>query len=77
MGAVRAEGRPDAPILFTDPLAAAPRGVDAKALLRISALRRVVIARNAAAADFAITPAPAEYPYEAAETAAAPPVQGD
>ncbi len=54
LGAMIADGKLDVLIFFSDPLTAMPHDVDVKALLRISTLEQVVIACNAATADFVV-----------------------
>ena len=54
LGAMIAEGRLDVLIFFTDPLTSMPHDVDVKALTRIATLEQVVMACNAATADFIV-----------------------
>ena len=54
LGAMIAESRLDVLILITDPLTSMPHDVDVKALTRIATLEQVVMACNAASADFVI-----------------------
>ena len=71
LGAMIAEGRLDMLIFFTDPLTAMPHDVDVKALTRIATLGQVVMARNAASADFVIASSLLDVAYapERGETA--------
>lgn len=63
LGAMIADGALDVLIFFTDPLTAMPHDVDVKALLRISTLEQVVIACNAATADFIVASDMLDQPY--------------
>lgn len=54
LGAMIAEERLDVLIFFTDPLTSMPHDVDVKALTRIATLEQVVMACNAATADFIV-----------------------
>ncbi|RYH09363.1 methylglyoxal synthase [Tropicimonas sp. IMCC6043] len=71
LGAMIADGQLDILIFFTDPLTAMPHDVDVKALTRIATLEQVVMACNAATADFVIASSLFEHPYspEAEEAA--------
>lgn len=71
LGAMIAEGRLDMLIFFTDPLTAMPHDVDVKALTRIATLGQVVMACNAASADFVIASSLLDIDYapERGETA--------
>lgn len=51
LGAMIAEGRLDALIFFTDPLAAMPHDVDVKSLLRLAVLYDVPLAMSPRTAD--------------------------
>ncbi len=72
LGAMIAEDRLDVLIFFIDPLAALPHDVDVKALLRISALRQVVVAANRATADFVIASRLLDADYDKNPTDRAP-----
>ncbi|MDV7142960.1 methylglyoxal synthase [Tropicimonas sp. TH_r6] len=54
LGAMIADDKLDVLIFFTDPLTAMPHDVDVKALTRIATLEQVVMACNAATADFIV-----------------------
>ena len=54
IGAMICEEKLDALIFFVDPLSPMPHDVDVKALTRIATLEQVVMACNAASADFVI-----------------------
>ncbi len=54
LGAMIADDKLDVLIFFTDPLTAMPHDVDVKALTRIATLEQVVMACNAATADFVV-----------------------
>lgn len=71
IGAMIAEGRLDVLIFFNDPLTAMPHDVDVKALLRISTLEQVVVACNAATADFIVASDMMGTPYSPVEDEAA------
>ncbi|SDI37264.1 methylglyoxal synthase [Aliiruegeria lutimaris] len=64
LGAMIAEGRLDVLIFFTDPLTSMPHDVDVKALTRIATLEQVVMACNAASADFVIASDMIDAEYE-------------
>lgn len=67
LGAMIAEGRLDVLIFFTDPLTAMPHDVDVKALTRIATLGQVVMACNAATADFVVGSKLLDAPYAPVE----------
>ncbi len=71
LGAMIADGKLDVLIFFTDPLTAMPHDVDVKALLRISTLEQVVIACNAATADFVVASDMLDGEYSPVESEAA------
>jgi len=71
LGAMIAEGRLDILIFFSDPLTAMPHDVDVKALIRISTLEQVVVACNAATADFVMASGLLEQEYAPLEDEAA------
>lgn len=63
LGAMIAEERLDVLIFFTDPLSAMPHDVDVKALTRIATLEQIVMACNAATADFLMASDLMDSPY--------------
>lgn len=64
IGARIVEGRVDFIVFFSDPLTAQPHDPDVKALLRIAQVYDIPIANNRASADFMITSAYMDQPYE-------------
>ena len=71
LGALIADGTLDILVFFSDPLTAMPHDVDVKALLRISTLEQVVVACNAATADFVVASDLLEQDYAPVESEAA------
>ncbi len=71
LGAMIAEGRLDVLIFFTDPLTSMPHDVDVKALTRIATLEQVVMACNAATADFIVASDMLDASYKPVEGEAA------